>query len=146
VTTSLVPAVKQRLQDRLQAVAALRDVEIAYTLHPDLLDREAIAFASSSFRHELGPLRAGRKSRDEEAEITLWINASQPGMDDSEADARAHTLFAALEDVLAEDPTLGFDEIPNGISIGTGTSGPHPGQEGWVGLIKTTITYTARLT
>jgi hypothetical protein len=144
-TTSLVPDVKARLLERLADAADLAGVAVVYALEGEQVDREFVTLASSRFSHTLPILSAGRKKRDETASIEIVFNADVPGRSAAEADARVHVMFAVLEDILADTPTLGFDQIPNGLTLTDSTSGPYPGQEGWVGGIRTTVSYVARL-
>lgn len=145
-THSTIPTVRQKLVDLLKARPDLAEVLIAYAL-PTWPEREAIYFSGATFRHDLPVMRANRKPRDEEYELRGYIVAAAPGNASDEADLRAFELLGVLEDVLADDPQLGFTDGTIAWSkLGQCDAGLDPEREGWDGLIQFRIEVMARLT
>lgn len=55
----------------------------------------------------------GARTRDERYAMRLDVKVISPGLSTSEARDRAFALFAVVEKVLIDNPTLGIDATPN---------------------------------
>lgn len=87
----------------------------------------------------------GRKHRDDTFDIPLRIRVvNRPDLDATQT--RLSEIFAAIEDVLANDPTLDdFDSVRSAeVTEETHTAGQRP--DGWTGYGLVVITVHARLT
>lgn len=112
MTTSLLPATRTALVDLLKDHANLAGVTVARNLPTgDVLPRELVHIASTSTgSHEFATLRAGRKTRNESFTLTVVFDTIlAASTDPEEAEARVFEMFAALEDVIADDPSLGME-------------------------------------
>jgi hypothetical protein len=107
--TSTVPAVRARLVALLEA--ALPDAQISYGHPGDTMDRETIFLGQARGSHSLATVRSGRRTRDEEYTIDVWVATTAVGPTPQEASERAWTLAAELEDVCADDATLGLPGV-----------------------------------
>lgn len=97
-------------------VTLLRDqlggVQVEYGWPGDTLEADAVYVADVDGTVEIPTLKAGRKHRDDQFTVTVLIQAGLAGGDLAETAERAARLYAALEDVLADDPSLdGFDGL-----------------------------------
>lgn len=108
-TTSTVPAVKTALVSLLTSAINDSTVQVMYGKTPDhLAKRQAVVVTGpTSYASEIANLKSGRKQRDETYTITVLFLVGRPRGQSTVADARAWTLFAELEDILADDPQLG---------------------------------------
>lgn len=145
-TRSVIPPTKQKIIDLLNAKAVITasNVQVSYSA-PANLDRESIYFYGVRFRHDLPVMRTGRKPRDEEFVLLVAIAASSPGNSSKEAEERAFVLLGELEDIVADDPTLGQTVEWSKLTESDGGN-PEPDAEGWDGLIKVGVECKARLT
>jgi hypothetical protein len=105
-TTSSVPTVRARLVTLLEA--ALPTTQISYGHPGEAMDRESVFLGQARGSHTLATVRAGRRTRDEEYTIDVWVATTAAGPTPQEASERAWTLAAALEDICANDATLGL--------------------------------------
>ncbi len=154
-TTSILPDVKARLVELLEASTDLNDVDIAWC-PPANFQREVVYFARTVGTSEVANMRAGRKARDETVTMTLVISTAEPGKGGEDAERRCFELWAVVESLLADDISLigahGDDverlqRIPGVLSVEVQewTAGPDPDIEGWTGLLVAQIRVTARL-
>lgn len=151
-TTSTVPDVKTKLVELIKANV---DVEVFYAWpgpstpsecvfigrYPDLED-DVVSVTS-----EIATIKAGRKQRTETYAVPVTIWSFRPDLTAEkaeEAEARAFELMEAVEDVLADDPTLGLDI--QWARLGDFTSTGHPFEKGRVYELVVQIDVQARLT
>ncbi len=106
-TTSIRPLVKSAIINKLRLKPALAGVQIAYGWPGDALEKESIWVGKVSGNVKIAVMSAGRKYRDDMFDVTVFISAGLEGGTEEETEARATVLLAALEDVLADDPSLG---------------------------------------
>lgn len=156
-TTSTVPTFKARLVVVLDAALTVpvtyawpgADTEAEAVFlgrHPDLVPNPLTESTRLSF--DLSSIKAGRKHRTETYDVDLTIWSFRPELqpdDAATAESRAFEILEAVEDALANDPTLAVE----GVSHAVIESAPYsliPFQKGWAGVITPTITVTARLT
>ncbi len=104
-TTSTIPAVCTAIVTAV--TAALPGVQVTDGKPPDsLLARESIFIGDISGTHDIPVMKAGRKQRQEEYEVEVWVWVAKARGTIADTKARAHVLWAALENTLANDPSL----------------------------------------
>lgn len=153
-TTSTIPAVKTALVSLLDAKL---DVAVFYAWpgpntpnecvfmgrYPDQPNEDRIEASS-----EVANVTAGRKQRDEtySAPVTIWSFRPDLSSDGAKAaEARAFVLLEALEDVLADDPTLGGIDGLRWARLGDFTASLHPFEKGRVAELIANVDVQARL-
>lgn len=101
-------AVKQQLVAALAALPALYGVQILYSqAQQRTVEREVVSLGETTFTHAWSAASgASRKPRDEQLTIELLIQVRQLGIDPVDADIRAQELGAAVEEWLADNPSL----------------------------------------
>lgn len=116
-TTSRTVAIKQRLVSLV--AAALPGVQVVYGFPGDALEREAIYTGKARVDSTIPSSKAGRKIREEVVTVDVVIAVQDPDGDYESAEARALVLLAAVEDVLANDVTLGSLDGVQWASLGS---------------------------
>jgi hypothetical protein len=104
-TTSTVGTVKAALVALLAARPGLAGVEVCYAEGEPA--RETVFFGDTRGTRTIPVATAGRKPRQEDYALDLFIRVARPDLSVAEAEARALALMAEVEDALADDPTLG---------------------------------------
>ena len=139
--------VVQALVDKLDNAASLEGVTILDGLDGKQITNETIIVANlKGVEGGIRDMRAGRKARTDKFDVTVILWAAQQGQTAAQARSRCVELLAALEDVLADDPSLG--SVPGLYSAQLGPyDGPDaaPGTEGHVAQITATINCDSRL-
>jgi hypothetical protein len=108
MTTSTVPATKAALVSLLTTAISDSDVFIAQGRpQQDLTERKVISVGSVSYSSEIANQKSGRKQRDERYSVEVVFLVADPAGTAAEAETTVWALFAHLEDVLADDTTLG---------------------------------------
>src|ERR1051325_1589894 len=101
---STVPAVKAALVSLISA--QLTNVQVSYGRPADSkLARECVYIAEATGEHSIPVFKAGRKPREERYSIEVVVAVIKARGTITTAEARAFTLLAAVEDVVADDPT-----------------------------------------
>lgn len=98
--------VRATLAERVRAVPAIAGVQVVGHLTPDIAN-EHILFGEITGAYALRNMKAGRKQRSDTFTQRVFVMAGRAGQTAAGAEERALELFAALDDVLADDPTLG---------------------------------------
>lgn len=163
-THSTVPTVKARLVT-VFAAALLTEgeggtaIQVSYSwpgprtenpavflgYHPELKD------ISLDFAHEVPTIKAGRKQREETYAVPVTIWSFHPELDPTgaaTAEARGFEIFGLLEDVLADDPTLGLTGTPPPIKAATVADSKSiiwPFKQGWAVSLEFNVAVQARL-
>jgi hypothetical protein len=109
-TTSTVPTVKAALVTLLTAAIAGTDVQVMHGRTQDSLvkkRRVVVVGAASPYSSEIANIVAGRKQRDERYTVDVLFLVAQPRGKAADAETAAWSMFAVLQDVLADDPSLG---------------------------------------
>lgn len=127
-TTSTVPAVRAALVTLLTSAINDSDVQVTHGRQQNsLVKRQVVTVGNAGpYSSEIANLKSGRKQRDEtySIEVIFWV--AKPRGVPYDADTRVWTLFAELEDLLADDPTLGavdglawavLDDVEAGVDI-----------------------------
>jgi len=107
-TTSLVPAARTALLSALTASLAGGGVQCSASHPGDAIERESVYLGDCRFSYDLATIRSGRRSRDQEFVLDVWLVTTTDGPDAQAATTRAWQLFAYLEDIVANKPTLGL--------------------------------------
>jgi hypothetical protein len=111
-TTSIRTIVRDELIDRLNAQQQLvtsdgRRVPVDPGDPGDKQEREHVWVETIAGTREVAFLEAGRKTIDDQFTITFVFAVMNPGATVHDATGRAEQMGYALEDVLADDPSLG---------------------------------------
>jgi hypothetical protein len=107
-TTSTVPAARQALYTAL--VAALPSVQVSYSHPGEAVERDTVYLGDARGRHDPATIKAGRRTRDEQYTLDVWVESTADGPDAREAFERCFVLKAEVEDVLADDASLGLGQ------------------------------------
>jgi hypothetical protein len=108
-TTSTVPAVKAALVTLLTSAINDSDVYVSQGRpQDDLAQRKVVVVGSVSYSSEIANVKSSRKQRDERYSIeVVFLVYDAAGGTAAEAETAVWTLVAELEDLLADDTTLG---------------------------------------
>lgn len=164
-TSSTLPAVKAALVSLLQDALSTSGVSggqipVEYAWpgpdsademvflgrHPDTVGNPLTE--SGSMRSEIPTIKAGRKQRQETytVDVTCWsFRPDLTAGGAEEAETRGFQIFAEVEDVLADDPTLGLSSIQHAVLTDVGVA-LIPFQSGWASVLVASVTVNARLT
>jgi hypothetical protein len=146
-TSSTVPAFKAALVSALQALPALAGVQVAYRWPGPSTEAEGVYLSDWSFEKTIANIKAGRKHREETFELEVILqsfNAAPSPRDADDADARVSVFEAALDGVLADDPTLGG--VVRFAAVTAGQTETVPRERGLAIRMTVVITVDARLT
>lgn len=147
-TTSTVVAFRAALVAGLQAHATITagSVQVADAWPGPETEDEGIFLAGVSGVSEIASIKTGRQRRNESyrQEVVVQVHRASVSPYDGETSvARVFALFAALEDVLADDPETGgvqWGEIAEFELV------PITFETGWAHRLTVVVTATARLT
>lgn len=109
-TRSTVPTVRAQLVALLAARAGLAGVQVAYTHPGEATTFETVFLGDSRGTSEPATIRAGRKARHEHFTIDVWVEVVRDGPDAQTASERSWALAGEVEDMLADDPSLGLSQ------------------------------------
>lgn len=142
--TSIRSAIKGRIADEL---GALLDPVPVHTGWPGrYLERDHAWIERVQGTVDYPLMTADRKFRNDRFTVRVIFQSMRPGDSIAETDDRVEAMYAALEDLLANDPSL--NEMPGVIAATLGfVEGPNGGltDEGAVSLILADIEVHARL-
>lgn len=147
-TTSTVVAFRAALVSALEAHATVvaQAIQVHESWPGPTTEDEGIYLGAVSGTSELSSIKPGRQRREEtytqEVVIQCWRAATSP-TDAETSVARVFALFAALEDVIANDPDMG------GVSWGFVSAFdliPQQFEHSWAHRLTVSISCTARLT
>lgn len=105
-TTSTVPTAKAAL---VALIDAALEVQVTYGRPADgELQRECVWVGNVTGQQRVPTMKAGRKARHEtySVEVIAWVDNDRGLV--SDAEARCFELLGSVEDVVADDPTLGI--------------------------------------
>lgn len=106
-TSSTIPAAKAALVSLIGS--ALSGVQVKYGRPADnQLARECVWIGDVSGAQRIPVIAAGRKRREETYQIDVVCAVLRPRGEVSDAEARAFVLMTEVEDVVADDSTLGL--------------------------------------
>jgi len=146
-TRSTAPTFRAALLAALQARPALSAVPVTYSHPGDARENEAIYLGEVRGSSDIPTIRAARKARQERYTLDVWIDVDAVGPDAQTASERAWTLYGELEDILADDPSVGLP-APFWAVLGdfTETLMFDEARRGWGSLLRAGIDVEARLT
>lgn len=107
-TTSRAPQFKRDLLDAIKA--KIPGVQVEYQWPGPNTRPEAIFLGNISGASSVPSMKSGRRSRDETYSVEVYVWVFRPDgtpLNGYDVEARAFELKAALDDVLADDPTFG---------------------------------------
>lgn len=153
-TISTIPSVKTKLVDLLTDAL---DVQVSYCWpgpstarkavflgrHPDLDDIRIDG------QQEIPTIKAGRKQRQETYRVPVTCWTFRPDLDPtagSICEAEAFEMAGRVEDVLAENWTLGLGPAVHRVSLEGVASTLFPFQKGWACELVLELDVSARLT
>lgn len=144
-TNSICVATRQRLRDLI--ADGLPGVQVEYAWPAKQLQPRAVWLGRLRSTIDIETFKANRKNRVDEFDVDVWCAASGRGYPTAEAaDAAAEELVHAVEDVLADDPTLGALDGLQWAMLTAREGDPDPTDDGWAAAIRLTISCRARLT
>lgn len=144
-TTSTVPAVKAAL--RTLILAALPSAQVSYGRPQNGQKlRAGVYLADVAGDLDIPVMKAGRRTRSEAYTVDVVAAAARPRGTVEEAEADAYALMAAVEDVVANDFTLGLAYIEHATFKGTFTCQSGYSNEGPICLLVEPVRVVARLT
>lgn len=146
-TQSTAPAFRTALLAALQARPALSALSVTYSHPGDSLEVDAVYLGEVRGTSELPVIRASRKKREERYTLDVWFDVAAVGPDAQTASERAWDLFGELEDILADDPSVGL-AAPFWAVLGdfTETLMFDEVRRGWGSLLRAGVDCEARLT
>lgn len=143
-TTSTVPAVKAAVVTAV--AAALPSVQVVWGRPSDTaIARETVYIADVSGNHRIPVMTSGRKHREEEVSIDVVVAVLKARGTSQAAEERAWELLDALENVLADDPTLTAVDGLVHATLGDLRVETDIAKEGGVCIIVTSIDVLSRL-
>lgn len=104
-TTSTVPTVKAALTTLM--ATAIPTGQVSYGYPGDVIERDAVWISTVDGTSVIPTMRAGRKTRHEEYRIRVHIDVAGPADTITEVEERAFDRMGSVEDILADDPSLG---------------------------------------
>lgn len=146
-TTSTVVAFRSALLDALRdhSTVVADSIQVTDAWPGPSTEDEGIFLAGVTGVSEITSIKTGRQRRQEtyRQQVVIQVHrASLSPLDGETSVARVFALFAALEDVLADEPTLG------GVSWGQIVDfelNPFEFEVGWAHRLTATVEPTARL-
>jgi len=151
-TTSIRAEAKARLVLLLGNDPALADVQLRHSPPREGIEGRSVFLGDSRGAASINGLKSGRKVRRDEWVQDVWLRAAAQGDASTEqSDADVLEMFAALEDLLADNPTLSLDGngLPGLIhGILRDYDGPSPeiDETGVASTIRAEVSFLARLT
>lgn len=103
-TTSTVPTFLSELQVMLAASPVLADVQVTLGIPGDTIERKCLWIGGTDGQFSIPTMKAGRKYRDEEYEVKVYIDVILPGGTQTEAVTTAYSYLAVIENILADNP------------------------------------------
>jgi len=107
-TSSTVPTARAALVAAL--TGAFPTAQVAYSHPGDAREPESVYLGGARLTSEIATIRAGRKKRQEHYTIDVWFDVTGDGPDAQAAVERAWEMAGELEDILADDPSLGLGQ------------------------------------
>lgn len=147
VTTSIRPAVKTWLKERLSDRLDSEEVVVLRSWDGKLLERSTVWIQRTTGETTFPFAMAGRKDRDDEFTVHLVFTAVHPGDSEEDAEARVLAYVNVLEDLIADDPSLGgLDGVIHATySMGDGPDTYPAGDEGFGAMQMVDVNVKSRL-
>lgn len=145
-THSTAPTFRASLLLAIQARPALSAVQTTYSHPGGSRENECIYLGEVRGTSQIPVMRAARKKREERYTLDVWIDVDAVGPDAQTASERAWALYGELEDILADDPTLGLEAPFRAVlSDYTETLMFDEARRGWGSLLRAGIDCEMRL-
>lgn len=107
-TGSTIYAVRAAIVEALKANTALTDVQVSHGYPGEaFVERESIYVDRVTGAHKVANIKAGRKQRDETYAVTVVIAVVNDDSSVAETEATALGYLQEVEDLVADDPSLG---------------------------------------
>jgi hypothetical protein len=143
-TTSTVPSVKTALVTLIGS--ALSGIQVTYGRPADdKLNRECVYVAEAIGTHRVPVFKAGRKPREERYSVEVVVAVIKGRGDVTDSESRAFTLLAAVEDAVANDPTLGAVDGLVHATAGSWETAAEQTAEGPAAVIRFNVDCLARI-
>ena len=142
---SSIPTVRTQLVALLGAQPAMAGIQLGRS-HPGKTLQPQSVFLGHVDCNEVVPVaRSTRVVRQEEYIVEVWIMVGDSGSDSTNAEATCFTLYGALEDLLATNPTLTQSCISATISHFRLHTAFDPDRQGWAAQMVVDVAIVARL-
>lgn len=146
-TTSNRPAVKTYLVDNLAAALNADGVQVLRTWDGKKLERSTVWIRQTTGTVSFPYAMAGRMARHDDFTVRLVFAAVHPGDTEEEAETRVMDMYAALENLIADDVSAdGMDGLTD---MTTGTSeGPDTfpnGDQGFGAIVEADVVCKSQL-
>lgn len=142
---STVPEVRRQLVILLENLLSGVQVD---RVHPgDAALQEGAHLGDVRGRHEPAAVRDGRQLRQESYTVDVYLETAKEGEDGSAAEERAFVLLGGLEDVMADDETLGGVLVAGWARVGDWVTSTYYDDKtgGWACTIRAEVNVQARL-
>ena len=147
-TTSTFVTIKQAVVDALAAHANLSGIPVTYAWVPYGDKDQVFLGPSTNFTSDIATLKSGRKHRRETYTFeVVFRSIDNDGTPQTfkTTETKAASMFAALEDVLADDPQIdGLSQIDLAKIISVDVESGKQ-DKGWVSQITALVEVEARL-
>lgn len=110
-TTGIRHTVRARLVELLKAQPNLSGIQVVRGYPGDEIEGEYVWLDEPEGTLSPASIKAGRKHRDDEWTQPIIVFAGAAGQTMDEAEDRAAFLFAAVEDLFADEPTLDVEGL-----------------------------------
>lgn len=146
-TTSSVPTARLALVNLLTVAPALSGVQVGYSHPGDAVEVDSVYLGDVSGRQGPATMKAGRRTRDETYTVDVFVETTVDGPTAQGASERAWLLATAVEDVVANDATLGLS-APFWAVVGDMSErvGFDEDRRGWASRIRIGVECRGRLT
>lgn len=107
MSTSTVPTVKEQLVTILSAAQGLAGVQVVRGHPGNEIENETVIVAAARGNQEYAAIMAGRQQRDESYTVDVICSVVVVGTL-AEAEERAYTIAAVVQETITDDPHLGL--------------------------------------
>lgn len=107
---STVPTVRAAIVALLAARAGLAGVQVGQSHPGEALEGETVFLGDSRGTSGIATIRAARKARQEAYTVDVWVEVNRDGPTAQTASERAWALVGEIDDMLADDPSLGLTQ------------------------------------
>lgn len=104
---SVRAAFKDRVVSLVKAQEAVNGVQVEHGYPGDRTERDVVYTATCTGHVDITLMQGGRKTRNDTFDLVIVIVTGKHGLDPVESEARVTTYLSAVEDVFANDLTLG---------------------------------------
>lgn len=145
-TTSTIPAVCEALVAKLAAAIPTAQVEWARPQDTLIQNRRLVYIGDVDGDSRIANAKAGRKERDESYTVDVLFVAMPPRGTRAQAALDVLEMYEALENLVADDPSLGDLAGVWQVTVDGYSLRPTPTTEAAAAVLATTVSVRARLT